>query len=69
MDSISSGSVPIVPRFPVFISQITKPAKIGLAYESIENINKVLSTFNSSIDVLIKNRKRYFFERQIVNID
>jgi hypothetical protein len=69
MDSISCGAVPIVPRFPVFISQITKPAKIGLAYESIENINKVLSTFNSSIDVLIKNRKRYFFERQIVNID
>jgi hypothetical protein len=69
MDSISCGAVPIVPRFPVFISQINKPAKIGLTYESLENINEVLSAFNSSIDVLIKNRKRYFFERQIVNID
>jgi hypothetical protein len=69
MDTISCGAVPIVPRFPVFISQINRPAKIGLVYESLENINKVLSSFNSSIDVLIKNRKRYFFERQIVNID
>jgi hypothetical protein len=69
MDAISCGAVPIVPRFPVFISQINKPAKIGLTYESLENINEVLSAFNSSIDVLIKNRKRYFFERQIVNID
>ncbi len=69
MDSISCGAVPIVPRFPVFISQVNKPAKIGLVYESLENINEVLSAFNSSIDVLIQNRKRYFFERQIVNID
>ena len=69
MDAISCGAVPIVPRFPVFISQVNKPAKIGLVYESLENINEVLSAFNSSIDVLIQNRKRYFFERQIVNID
>jgi hypothetical protein len=69
MDSISCGAVPIVPRFPVFISQVNKPKKIGLVYESLENINEVLSAFNSSIDVLIQNRKRYFFERQIVNID
>ena len=69
MDSISCGAVPIVPCFPVFISQINKPAKIGLAYKSLKNINKILLAFNSSINLLIKNRKRYFFERQIVNID
>jgi hypothetical protein len=69
MDSISCGAVPIVPHFPVFVSQISKPYKIGLAYESLKNINEILLAFNSSIEVLIKNRKRYFFERQIVNID
>jgi hypothetical protein len=69
MDSISCGAVPIVPRFPVFISQINKPVKIGFAYKSLEKINEVLSIFNTLIPALIKNRKRYFSERRIVNID
>jgi hypothetical protein len=69
IDSISCGAVPIVRRFPVFISQINKPVKIGLTYESLEKINEVLSIFNTSIPALIKNRKRYFSKRRIVNID
>jgi hypothetical protein len=69
MDSISCGAVPIVHRFPVFISQINKPVKIGFAYKSLEKINEVLSIFNTLIPALIKNRKRYFSERRIVNID
>jgi hypothetical protein len=69
MDSISCGVVPIVNHFPVFISQISKPVKIGLEYKSLDKINEVLSIFNSSIPNLIKNRKRYFSERKIVNID
>lgn len=69
MDSISCGAVPIVNSFPVFISQINKPVKIGLAYESLEKINQVLSKFNTSIPALIKNRNRYFSERRIVNVD
>ena len=58
-----------MPHLPVFISQISKPAKIGLAYKSLKNINEILLKFNSLIDVLIKNRKHYFFERQIININ
>jgi len=56
MDAVSAGVVPIVPSFPVLVSQVMQPVPVGLSYDNIDILPEVVRRAVSQLAPLSRNR-------------
>lgn len=68
MDVVASGSVPLVPSLPVFISQIRNPVPVGIEYRELGDLRSSVIIALDNLSKFKKHRTEYFNFRKVVNI-
>jgi len=63
MDAISCGTIPIVPNYPVFNSQISDPIQVGLCYKSFNELSNIMSGISNNKQYLKNNFNYYTLTR------
>lgn len=56
MDAVSAGVVPVVPSFPVLLSQVSNPCQVGIAYCGLDALPGAVDRAVASLDALSNNR-------------
>jgi hypothetical protein len=68
MDSISCGSIPLIPNLPVLVSQVNNPTKVGELYCSYGEIVSAISQALTLVENFREHRFMYFNVRNCIDI-